>query len=209
MAHGSTNTYARGNYAMNWGPGQRCIEEVEAQCQDGFHVDNPDLLTKNSVYWGNGAGGVNRSFGFKDFSAGASHFVMVDEIRAGVHAVDPRGTWALGYIGASGTARHGLHINFEDDAGPNNQSALSDDIVGCRELTTALGAEFGRLRMPCWVPSDTTLEVNTQATSRSTHPGGVHVLMADGSAHFISDSINPDVWHDMHSRQFFGARDHE
>ncbi len=28
----------------------------------------------------------------------------------------------------------------------------------------------------------------------SSHPGGVHVLFADGSVHFIKDSINPATW---------------
>ena len=56
----ATNIYARGNYAMNWGPGQRCIEEIETPCHDGFHVDNPDLLRKNTSYWGSGAGGASR-----------------------------------------------------------------------------------------------------------------------------------------------------
>ncbi len=30
---------------------------------------------------------------------------------------------------------------------------------------------------------------NVQATARSTHPGGVHICMCDGSVFFISDSI--------------------
>jgi prepilin-type N-terminal cleavage/methylation domain-containing protein/prepilin-type processing-associated H-X9-DG protein len=32
------------------------------------------------------------------------------------------------------------------------------------------------------------------ANSQSNHPGGVNVLMADGSAKFIKDSINPQSW---------------
>jgi prepilin-type processing-associated H-X9-DG protein len=40
-----------------------------------------------------------------------------------------------------------------------------------------------------------------QATSRSLHPGGVQVLMMDGSARFIADSVDPNVWHATHSRE--------
>ena len=35
---------------------------------------------------------------------------------------------------------------------------------------------------------------NNAAAARSTHPGGVHVLMADSSVHFVSDSIDLTTW---------------
>ena len=203
LAGGSTNLYARGNYAMNFGPGRNCIHELQPDCDEGFHVDNPDLMNGNSVMWGGGAGGFNRSFGFKDITGGTSNFVIVDEIRAGVHPLDPRGSWALGFAGASLTGRHGLISTNEDAAGPNNQDSDSDDIYGCGSMIAAIGIDkFLPLRMPC---RDLThlgdTQVNGQATARSQHPGGVHVLTADGSAHFVSDSINPDVWFFLHSRQ--------
>ena len=43
-------------------------------------------------------------------------------------------------------------------------------------------------------------ELNLQATSRSLHEGGVNALMMDGSARFISDAIDPNLWHVIHSR---------
>ncbi|WP_010582063.1 DUF1559 domain-containing protein [Schlesneria paludicola] len=201
LAGGSTNRYSRGNYAMNIGPGRGCIFELQSDCQDGFHVDNPDLMNKNTSLWGSGAGGVNRSIGFQDILIGASNFVMIDEVRAGVSPLDPRGSWALGLVGASLTARHGITLRTEDGAGPNNQDASSDDITGCRAMTDQIGADqLQKLRMPCLYGRPSDIESNAQATSRSMHPGGVHVLTADGSSHFISDSINPDVWYFMHAR---------
>ena len=35
------------------------------------------------------------------------------------------------------------------------------------------------------------------ATSRSRHPGGVNILKADGTVHFISDNINLQTWQSM------------
>jgi len=199
LAEGKSNIYARGNYAMNMGPGRGCIFELQSDCQNGFHVDDPDLLQKNTSLWGNGAGGVNHSIGFNEINSGLSHFVLVDEVRAGISPLDPRGTWALGYVGASLTARHGILLRTEDGAGPNNQDPKSDDIIGCREMTKQLGDEkVLKLRMPC-LANTNGLESNSQATSRSLHSGGVHVLAADGSAHFISDNINPNLWYSMHA----------
>jgi hypothetical protein len=53
--------------------------------------------------------------------------------------------------------------------------------------------------MPCQVSKANGIEVSIQATSRSMHPLGVHILMLDGSAHYISDNIDPQVWQDLHS----------
>lgn len=199
-----SNVYARGNYAMNLGPGKFCFQEIDASCVTGFHVDSPDLLRANMSFWGDGAGGVNRSFGLKDIRGGASHFVVVDEVRAGVQPMDPRGSWALGYIGASLTARHGGLSEREDASGPNNQHRSADDIVGCNDIKDKIGvAELQRLRMPCWSTKRTDEpQVNIQATSRSMHqPGGVHVLAADGSGRFVSDMITANIWFCLHSRE--------
>jgi hypothetical protein len=203
LAGGSSNKYARGNYAMNLGPGRGCICELQPDCSDGFHVDDPDLMNKNSALWGHGAGGFNRSFGMKDIIGGASNFVVVDEVRSGVHPLDPRGSWALGFIGASLTARHGLNGGTEDAGGPNNQNVSSDDVYGCDETIAAIGREeFRSLRMPCRGQNYTGKpQMNDQATARSMHAGGVNVLCADGSAHFVMDTINPDIWFYLHSRE--------
>ena len=139
------------------------------------------------------------SLSFRDVTIGLSRMVAIDELRSGIHRADPRGTWALGYIGASGTARHGM-LNFpkNDGGGPNNSVADSDDIVGCTAIETALGVDaVAKLGMPCLAASN---ETNNQATSRSMHADGVHVLMLEGSAHFVSDTVNLDVWYNMHRR---------
>jgi prepilin-type processing-associated H-X9-DG protein len=32
------------------------------------------------------------------------------------------------------------------------------------------------------------------------HSGGLNVLFADGSVHFVVDAVDADVWHAMHTR---------
>jgi prepilin-type processing-associated H-X9-DG protein len=54
--------------------------------------------------------------------------------------------------------------------------------------------------MPCSSTTRPHREMSLQATSRSQHDGGVYVLMADGSAHFVSNDVAPTIWHNMHKR---------
>jgi hypothetical protein len=125
--------------------------------------------------------------------------VAVDELRSGVHPADPRGTWALGYTGASMTSRHGFADSRDDANGPNNLDPRSDDVIGCGAVVKEKTLPWLlNERMPC-NSAGPGPETNSQATSRSQHPGGVHVLMLGGSAHFITDSVNPEVWYKIHS----------
>ena len=111
LSGGTPNEYARGNYAMNIGPNRNCLILADgtgvpsSPCEDGFHANGSDLGTDNTQLRGSGVGGVNKSFQFRDVLAGLSHMVAVDEIRAGVHPLDCRGSWAPGFVSASGTAR--------------------------------------------------------------------------------------------------------
>ncbi|MGE3317319.1 MAG: DUF1559 domain-containing protein [Planctomycetaceae bacterium] len=200
LAGNNENLYARGNYGINFGSNRGCIINGIVPCTDGFHVDSNDLANKNMVVWGSGLAGINTSFRFSDVTSGTSHFVVVDELRAGVHPLDPRGTWALGFIAASATARHGLFGGIDDANGPNNSDSSSDDITGCTQLKATEADLLAKTNMPCFAPPDPTIEANDQATSRSQHPGGVQVLLADGSARFVSDNVNSTVWHHIHLR---------
>lgn len=192
------HTYARGNYAINAGPDRQCYMS-KSGCTNGFFVANPDLLHKNMVVWGTGISGVNKSFRLRDFPAGTTCLTALDEIRAGIDPVDPRGVWALGNVGSSATDCHGIY-NLGNTGPPNNLSPNADDIVGCSALLTKYGlAELTRLGMPCQVNKANGIEIAIQATSRSLHPMGVHILTLDGSAHYISDNIDPQVWQDLHS----------
>jgi hypothetical protein len=55
--------------------------------------------------------------------------------------------------------------------------------------------------MPCRSRANPLEEVSERATARSRHPYGVNVGLLDGSVHFVSDTVDQRVWHDMHSRK--------
>ncbi len=50
------------------------------------------------------------------------------------------------------------------------------------------------------LPASLERSRNLRIGARSMHPGGVHVLMCDGSTPFVQDLVDADVWHAMHTR---------
>jgi prepilin-type N-terminal cleavage/methylation domain-containing protein len=190
------HTYARGNYALNFGPNAPCFMG-QAGCSGGFSVDSLDLLHTNMHVWGSGLSGLNMSFRLRDFPSGTTTFAALDEIRAGIDPIDPRGVWALGMAGSSITVRNGIYT-FPDSAPPNNLAPQGDQIVSCQALIAKYGMEQLRTwGMPC---QQDTPAANSQATSRSLHPTSVHILLLDGSAQSISENINPQIWQFLHSK---------
>lgn len=188
--------FSRGNYAINGGTHNISLEPPSTAFPKG---DFPHLEINEDQrqfqLWGNGIAGINKSFSLTEFANGQGTMVAFDEIRAGIHPLDTRGAWALGQIGASITWGHGVN---GDAYGPNNQWSRADDILGCRDLHNAVGTEtLLQEGMPCVDYVDT----NQQATARSLHSGGVHVGFLDGSVRFISDRVDPGLWHVMHSRE--------
>lgn len=200
LAAGLTgNLYARGNFAINVGPDSNCVKpgSEDDPCVNGFFVDALDLEHRNRQAWGSGIAGANKSFRLADVTDGLSETVAVDEIRAGLDRLDPRGVWALGQVGASALARHG---RFSNTGGPNACDFDGDQFIGCAALEAELGEV--RLRGQCMDCQASSLEseINAKGTARSMHPGGVNVMMCDGSVRFVVDGIEIDVWHAMHTR---------
>lgn len=199
LAYGlQDNDFARGNYAINIGPDAACITGSSSDgdpCIGGFFVAGFPLQTQSSAVWGSGPAGINRSFKFQDIRDGLSKTVIVDEIRAGIDPLDPRGVWALGQVGSSAIARHG---QMDDAAGANPTSAGSDEFIGCQALVAKLGNPYLQMNgMGCL---NTQQETNIQAGARSMHPNGVNVLFCDGSVHFLTNQIDTNLWHALHTK---------
>lgn len=196
-----TNLYARGNIAINVGPDRKCVEGLPKPsfpCRDGFFISGRDLRRDNVQVWGTGIAGVNKSFRPTDVTDGLSQTVAVDEIRAGVNELDPRGCWALGQVGASLVARHG---KWNGAGGPNDW-LVDDEFIGCEAVVQLAESQGGSLATQGMACSAATLvtEVNALSIPRSLHPGGVNVVLCDGSVHFLRDSIAAEAWHALHSR---------
>jgi prepilin-type N-terminal cleavage/methylation domain-containing protein/prepilin-type processing-associated H-X9-DG protein len=179
--------WARGNYAANAGNGPL----IRGGANDAS-IWGPD-----SGGWKDGRRrgvmGPNVAAKMKGITDGTSNTLLLGEVRAGITAVDRRGTWALGQAGASVLAWFG---QTGDDNGPNVCSQWADDTFGVKAADVDL---MTRECMPDhWESND-----QKQATVRSTHPGGVNIGLADGSAHFISNEVDlGDYGQRVHSNEW-------
>lgn len=189
-------SFARGNYAINGGSSsiRDGVGSTAFLTGDAAHL-TMELTTREFRFWGNGVAGFNVCFSRDDFENGESSLVLLEEVRAGIHPIDPRGVWALGQIAGSVTWSHGVN---GDANCPNSQEPRADDLLDGDRLHKTVGAVFLRdHRMPCV----SYVDFNSQATARSSHNGGVNLLMVDGSSRFVGDAIDPGLWHVLHSRE--------
>src|SRR5262245_55878334 len=166
VSTGEGDNWARGNYA--------CSGDNE------YSIEWP--VTKDPLKIG--VLRINKKTKVSQILDGTNHTILAAEVRIGLSEIDRRGVWAMGCSDASNLTKHG----FGGDAnGPNPANEKSDDLVDCNKLTAQVGANvLTRERMTC-----SAGKPNLQAAPRSRHaPGGVHVVMCDGSVHWISDDIN-------------------
>ena len=142
-----------------------------------------ELNAKWSDNLKHGVMGPGKSMKTEEMIDGASNTIMLAELRAGIVSVDCRGTWSLGGAGPSAIARCG----WDGDAkGPNAKVGSSDDIYGCDKVKDLIdGDQLLNTGMACYNYAN-----NAQATSRSSHSGGVQTAFCDGSVHWIVDGIS-------------------
>jgi len=169
--------WARGNYAANAGNGPLYRRDRPDKTGDGIYGPDSDgwLNPKRR-----GVIGPNVAVRLKEVTDGTSNSMLLGEVRAGVTNRDQRGTWALGQAGASVLFWFGT---TGDAAGPNNCRPDSDDVNG------PTSADASLMVQEC-MPDYYADNLADQATTRSMHAEGVNIGMADGSAHFISNSVD-------------------
>jgi type II secretory pathway pseudopilin PulG len=163
------DNWARANYACNGDNHSTDLAATDAKRRDPKRI---------------GVLRANKKTKISQITDGTTYTILAAEIRIGLSELDRRGTWAMGASGASNLTWHG----FDGDCnGPNPANDHSDDITGCNRLYTTLGlATLQQERMTCWEPCP-----SYQAAPRSRHaPGGVHVVMCDGSVQWVDDGVN-------------------
>jgi prepilin-type processing-associated H-X9-DG protein len=99
------------------------------------------------------------------------------------------------------------HPPGQDGSVIDRRGRIWSDQPSSHQITTRLGPnsqapDYGACwngpRIPC--NRNTGDGDNHYLTTRSRHPGGVNVLFADGSVHFLKDSIALPSWRALSSR---------
>lgn len=115
---------------------------------------------------------LNSKMGFADMTDGSSNTAMVSEV-INVKGTDQRGVMHY----PEGTFYH-------HDRTPNSNAP--DELRQGAFVSTPQAPATGGFSS-----HDSRQMI---VTARSNHPGGVHVLMGDGSVHFVSETIALNVW---------------
>ncbi len=123
--------------------------------------------------------GANRGARMGQISDGSSKTMVFGECVTGYPA---RGMfWTCG---------PGRGILFTQET-PNSSAPDVLDPDNCTP-----GSNHPEINRPCRPTSDIAWRDST-AAARSVHPSGVHILMADGSTHFVSNDIDLEMWRGM------------
>jgi prepilin-type N-terminal cleavage/methylation domain-containing protein len=164
---------ARGNYAANWGNnlyGQLTGIRVDHQ---GDYLQSPFGHAPNLT--------------FTAVTDGLSQTVFLAEILQG----DPGDVRGLVWSSLPGAS------NYVSGLPPNGMTHIWLG-GGGDALPSSLCVNDPGRKLPCYGdPVDALFR--DYAGARSQHPGGVDVLLGDGSVRFIKDTIAPAIWVALHS----------
>jgi prepilin-type N-terminal cleavage/methylation domain-containing protein/prepilin-type processing-associated H-X9-DG protein len=193
--------WARGNYAgtagftdsdhTTDGRNSQTNNPFDGSAGDGVVPNNPanPPLSKGPIFFFSTTG--KNGSRIADITDGTSNTIMINEVRAGINALDSRGVWAMGHPGASLTEA-GRNYNPT----PNNKldspdgQTYGDELQNCYKFWYyGIGARDG---MGCF-PNTSGDQMNS-ATARSLHTGGVNVGFADGGVRFIKNDIDQFTW---------------
>lgn len=209
------NSLAKGNYAGNFGTHTymtpKYYNSFRAGAFDvvdvGMNGTKATTVTAQRGVWKMGS---NSGASLADFKDGASKTVMASEVINFPDATDPRGVWIWPGMGGSAYAAGVMAANSLNSADPNDYSGatpnsiIPDRLFYCTNMSTKTSIpeqciEFNQ--------EPKSRDEGTWASARSVHPGGVNMVLVDGSVHFISEEIAPDIWVALHSRAGLPSRE--
>jgi len=169
LFEGNGGNWARGNYAIN--SGLKYAGDIHKWW--GGVKDAPHAY---------GVAGLGRSLKIAQITDGTTNTMMLGELRVGLSSRDRRGTWAMGLCGSSLHCEHAANWVRS----PNSCSPGDEDFRGGQDVAD----DVGRATMEAECMGASSWDYSAQSVVRSTHPGGVHISMADGSSRFVSDFID-------------------
>ena len=199
--------YASHNYHLNVGSGYALLERFPAS------VSSPFLDTPNGAFF------ENRGVGPADFPDGMSNTVIVSEtIRAtaaSTYANDPTRVFLV--TGNNKTSGPPLTSDADYAALCLSLPATTTQFQATKGVRWHYGAPGHTLYNHRRPPNDPQPDcrgglphsdksdplwsyMSLNITARSTHPGGVNSLLADGHVQFMKNTINVNTWQALGSR---------
>ncbi len=177
----------------------------------GFNGGDWFVWSNETRRLGDGAFAPNSAFGFQSFRDGVTGTVAFSEVKAFTPYVrdgeaspadPPTDAAAISPLAGSFKADSG-HTEWVD--GRVHQTGFTA-ALGPNALVPVAGGEAGGGAddgdfTACREGKTCTGPTHAAVTSRSYHEGGVHCLLMDGSARFVSDSVKLDVWRAVSTRQ--------
>lgn len=165
---GGNSLDAKGNYGLNWGA-------LNFVAQASFVLNNAECKSAPAKC---PAAPFHLEFGakFSKITDGTSHTLCMMEM---LQAPAPRGGPCdrRGRIWNDDTGTYQLMArDTPNSAAPDHSRCVSQP----------------QLNLPC--VDDWSNPNNVYMISRSSHPGGVNVLLCDGSCHFVSEGIDLLTW---------------